>query len=119
VIHVGKQTLPGDRLWPSTAAERQRTNDSKAFHSSRPMTKVNSALGTSHCWRTDDRSKPGRQFQFAWSNCGRTPCVRCRPAPQDSVRLLWREGTFERRSAYGGCTLKPVVGVAIFWPMVW
>jgi len=26
--------------------------------------------------------------------------------------------TFERPSAYGGCTLEPVVGVAIFCPMV-
>ena len=25
--------------------------------------------------------------------------------------------TFEWSSAYGGCTLRPVVGVAIFWPM--
>jgi hypothetical protein len=25
--------------------------------------------------------------------------------------------TFERPSAYGDCTLKPVVGVALFWPI--
>jgi len=23
---------------------------------------------------------------------------------------------FDRPSGYGGCTLKPVIGVAIFWP---
>jgi hypothetical protein len=26
--------------------------------------------------------------------------------------------TFERPSAYDGCTSKPVVGAAIFWPIV-
>jgi hypothetical protein len=26
--------------------------------------------------------------------------------------------TFERPSAYDGCTSKPAVGVAIFWPIV-
>jgi len=32
----------------------------------------------------------------------------------DSARLLWRMSSFGWRSAYGGCALKPVVGVAIF-----
>jgi hypothetical protein len=44
----------------------------------------------------------GRQFQFGRSNCGRTACIGCRPAPQDRERLLWRMGPFERPSAYGG-----------------
>ncbi len=42
----------------------------------------------------------------------------CRPAAQDRVRLLWRMNLFEWPSADGGCTLKPSVGAAIFWPMV-
>ena len=45
------------------------------------------------------------------------PCIECRPAAQDRVRRLWRMNIFERPSAYGGCPLKPGVGVAIFWPM--
>lgn len=31
-------------------------------------------------------------------------------------RLLWRTNTFEFPLAYGGCTLRPVADVAIFWP---
>jgi hypothetical protein len=32
-------------------------------------------------------------------------------------RPLWRRDTFEGPSAYAGCTLKPVIGVAIFRPI--
>jgi hypothetical protein len=34
-----------------------------------------------------------------------------------SSETRWREqaSTFERPSAYGGCTLKPITGEAIFW----
>jgi len=65
------------------------------------------------------RAAAGWQFQFAWSNCGRTSCIGCQPAPQDRERLLWRMGPFERLSAYGGCTLKPVICMAIFWQIGW
>jgi hypothetical protein len=56
------RALPFDniRFWPSTAAERQWTNDGKAFHSSRSKTKVSSVLLSSHSSRTDGRSKPTR-----------------------------------------------------------
>ena len=42
------------------------------------------------------RREWGRQSLFVRSNCGRAPCVGCRPAPQDHVRLLWRMSTCER-----------------------
>ena len=54
-----------------------------------------------------------RQFQFAKSNCGRTAGIGCGLGPETREWLLWRSSTFERRLADGGCTLEPVVGVAI------
>ena len=60
----------------------------------------------------------GRQFQFGKSNSGRTACIGHRPAPQDRERLLWRTSTFEQRLAYGGCTLRPVIGAANFANLV-
>ena len=63
---------------------------------------------------TGSMSVQGRHCQFAWSNCGRRPCVGCRSsAEQDLVRPLWSVNTFERRSADGGCTLEPVFSEAI------
>jgi hypothetical protein len=33
----------------------------------------------------------------------------------DREQLLWRIDPVERPTAYGGCTLKPVIGPAIVW----
>jgi len=32
------------------------------------MTKISSALGTNHCWRTDDRSKPTQSGRSIYLN---------------------------------------------------
>ncbi len=70
------------------------------------------------CFAAAGTSAPGRQFQFGWSNCGRTALIRRRQAPRPLDRPLWSAPTFERPSAYDGCTSKPAVGVAMFWPIV-
>jgi hypothetical protein len=32
--------------------------------------------------------------------------------------MRWSMDAFERLSVYGGCTLKPAIGMAISWPIV-
>ena len=51
--------------------------------------------------------------------------ARCAPAKEQVIRQHaeagfqsgWRMSITKRSAADGGCTLKPVVGVAIFWPI--
>jgi len=38
-------------------------------------------------------------------------------AAKTRERLLWRMIAFDRPSSYGRCTLRPVIGVPILWPI--